>query len=164
MDLPVGSAVVLRSLRPQERVGVRNVFGRLSERSRLQRFFAPKPHLTERDLEQLTDVDGERRAAVVAVAPVDEHAATVGIARFVRDSADPDEAEVAFAVADEWQGRGVGTALARELASRARAVGIRRLRASAFADNVRSLALVRGLGPVVDSSREGATVELVVEL
>jgi acetyltransferase len=50
----------------------------------------------------------------------------VALARCVRDPDDPERAEFAIAVLDTWQRRGVGTLLARCLARRARAVGIRR--------------------------------------
>ena len=63
----------------------------------------------------------------------------VGIARLVRDGA---EAEVAIAVADEWQRRGVGTFLADRLAADARAAGIERLRATMHAENRASMALM----------------------
>ena len=164
MTLQDGPIVALRALRPQERAAVLDVFSRLGDESRRQRFFGAKPRLSDRELDQLTDVDGRTRDALVAVVSHDEHAESVGVARFVRETDDPETAEVAFAVADDWQGRGIGTQLADALARRAQAVGIRRLRASAFADNARSLALVRGLGRVIGSSRDGTTVELVVEL
>jgi RimJ/RimL family protein N-acetyltransferase len=164
MTLQDGSVVLLRALRPHERAAVLDVFSRLGDESRRQRFFGPKPRLTDRDLDDLTAVDGHTHDALVAVVSHDEHAESIGVARFVRETDDPETAEVAFAVADEWQGRGVGTQLADALARRARAAGVRRLRASAFADNVRSLSLVRRLGRVVESRRDGPTVEVVVEL
>ena len=63
----------------------------------------------------------------------------VGIARLVRDGA---EAEVAVAVGDDWQHRGVGGVLADRLAADARAAGIARLRATMHAENRASLALM----------------------
>jgi RimJ/RimL family protein N-acetyltransferase len=164
MTLQDGSTVTLRALQPQERAAVLDVFSRLGDESRRRRFFGAKPRLSDRDLDRLTDVDVRNRDALVAVVSYDEHAESVGVARFVRDPDDPETAEVAFAVADDWQSRGIGTQLAGALARRARAVGIRRLRASVFADNARSLSLVRRVGRVVETRRDGPTVELVVEL
>jgi RimJ/RimL family protein N-acetyltransferase len=66
----------------------------------------------------------------------------IGIARLVRDG---DTAEVAFAVADEWQGRGVGTILVERLRDDARAAGIRHLRAEVMADNAPARALAERL-------------------
>jgi L-amino acid N-acyltransferase YncA len=52
-------------------------------------------------------------------------------------------AEVAFAVVDEWQHRGVGTVLMERLAADARAAGVEELRATMHPDNAESLALMR---------------------
>ena len=63
----------------------------------------------------------------------------IGIARLVRDGR---TAEVAIEVADEWQGRRVGTLLMTRLAEDARAAGIERLHAFVDADNTASRALM----------------------
>jgi acetyltransferase len=59
----------------------------------------------------------------------------IGEARFVRDRADPERAELAMAVADGWQGRGLGTALLAKLVVEARRVGVRVLLADVMCDN-----------------------------
>jgi GNAT superfamily N-acetyltransferase len=155
------STVALRRLRRGERAPVLAVFGGLSDRSRRLRFLGAKPRLPERDVEALVDVGCCGREAVVAVEQ--EGGRPVGIARFVRDGHEP-EAEVAFEVVDEWQGRGVGRRLADELAALARRQGVLRLRATVARGNAPALALVRSLGDVVSSTMDGDAVELVVRL
>ena len=59
----------------------------------------------------------------------------VADARFVRDEVDPTEAEVAFIVGDDYQGRGVGTFLMDALAVAARSDGVKRFTARVLADN-----------------------------
>jgi GNAT superfamily N-acetyltransferase len=154
-------AIVLRPLRFGEREPVLEVFAGLSERSRRLRFLGAKPRLPERDLDLLVDVGRCGREAVAAVDAVTGRA--VGVARFVRDAGAP-EAEIAFEVVDEWQGRGVGTRLIGELARLAREQGILRLRAVVDRSNAPALALVRSLGDVVSQQPEGAAVELVIRL
>jgi RimJ/RimL family protein N-acetyltransferase len=61
----------------------------------------------------------------------------IGEARFVRDRADPERAELAMAVADGWQGRGVATALLKTLLAEAPRGGVRVLRADVMCDNAR---------------------------
>jgi len=61
----------------------------------------------------------------------------IGEARFVRDRADPERAELAMAVADRWQGRGVAAALLATLQAEARRAGVRMLRADVMCDNAR---------------------------
>jgi hypothetical protein len=73
----------------------------------------------------------------------------VGIARFIRDEKDPRRAEVAIAVVDDWQQRGVATELLRRLFVRAREEGIRTFTALVAEDNQRVLELIDDLGPDV---------------
>jgi GNAT superfamily N-acetyltransferase len=127
--------ITVRPLRNGETETVQRVFDRLGSRSRLLRFGGAKPVLTRRDLEHLARVDGDHH---VLVALVD--CEPIGIARLVRDGA---EAEVAVEVADEWQGRRVGTILMARLADDARAAGIEQLNAFVGADNTASRALMR---------------------
>jgi len=152
-------AIALRPLHGGERRPVLEVFAGLSDRSRRLRFLGAKPRLSDRDLELLADVGCCGREAVVAVEQ--ETGRPIGIGRYVRDANAP-EAEIAFEVVDEWQGRGVGTRLVLELARLARAEGVLRMRADVERSNRAALALVRGLGEVISSRSEGSAVELVV--
>src|SRR4051812_3942724 len=122
MAAPVDN-VSVRPLRHGERDSVARVFAALSERSRRLRFLGAKPILREHDLDRLVDVGCCGREAFVATAR--RTGEPVGIARYVREGERSDIAEVAFEVADEWQGRGIGTLLAHELARRALADGVR---------------------------------------
>ena len=110
----------------------------------------------------LASIDYENHAAVVALDPATGRA--LGEAHLVRDSADPDVAEVAFGVVDAWQGRRLGTCLADRLARRARELGVGRLRATVYAENRRAKALLRGQGSVIDTRFEGASIELLMAL
>src|SRR3954469_6537729 len=97
------------------------VFDGLSDHSRYLRFHAPMPRLTKSFRDHLTDLDGDRHAAVVAEVVGEP----VGIARLVR--AGPGSAEVAVAVVDQWHRRGVGRLLLTEIAELAGALGHLRL-------------------------------------
>jgi acetyltransferase len=135
MRTEVIRGITVRPLRSGETEVVQAVFDRLGPRSRLLRFGGAKNVLLPADLEQLARVDGDHH---VLVAWLDSE--PVGIARLVRDGM---AADVAIAVADEWQHRGVGTTLMERLAGDARAAGIEELRATLHADNAASLALMR---------------------
>lgn len=135
MHTEVIRGITIRPLRRGETEVVQSVFDRLGPRSRLLRFGGAKTTLSAADLELLTRVDADHHALVAVVDGV-----PIGIARLVRDDAD---ADVAFAVVDDWQHRGVGTILADRLAADARAAGIERLHATMHADNRSSLALMR---------------------
>jgi RimJ/RimL family protein N-acetyltransferase len=119
-------------------------FGRLSDESRRLRFLGPKPRLSERELTYLTEVDHVSHTALVAID--ERNGRMVGVARYA--TADPHGrvADIAIAVADEWQGRGIGTRLAARLVRAARANGIKRLTALTLWENEASIALLHRLG------------------
>ena len=80
----------------------------------------------------------------------------VGVASYRGDPARPRDAEVAFTVADRWQGRGLGTLLLEQLATEARAAGMNRFLAETSADNSSMLAVFRDAGfPVTSTTRDG---------
>src|SRR5207248_9458454 len=73
---------------------------------------------------------------------------------------DPRAAEVAFAVGDEFQRRGIGTRLLEQLAARAAAVGIEEFVAEVLPDNDTMLRVFRNAGFAVTRAGEGGEVEI----
>jgi RimJ/RimL family protein N-acetyltransferase len=89
----------------------------------------------------------------------------IAVARFVRLQDDPDAAEVAIVVADDWQRRGLGSLLAEQLAARARGTGIRRFTATMASDNAPAHRLMTKLTQHLEEHHTGAGVsEVVLEL
>ena len=157
-------SVSIRPIRPDDGPELQAAYDRLSPRSQYHRFLAPKPHLSNRETRYLVDVDGHNHAALVAT-PVDDDRAIVGVARFVRLPDDPQAAEFAIVVGDEWHGQGVATALMARLAEVARAHGITRFRATMLAENGPAHRMVRRIpGRVVRERHAGIVDELEVEL
>ncbi|HUQ61916.1 GNAT family N-acetyltransferase [Lentzea sp.] len=130
------------------------VFAGLSARSRYLRFHSPTPRLTASARRALADVDGERHAAVCARVGGDP----VGIARMIRTS--ECGAEIAVAVVDLWQRRGVGRRMLEELTAVAARMGVAELHGDVLPDNHAMLALVRKVLPGVELTREDDTVHL----
>ena len=153
--------ITIRPLEPSDRRIVAFTFGHLSERSRFQRFFAPKPALSPRDMSRLLNVDHWHHEALIAFSP--RPRAPIGIARYIRVD-EFDAAEVAIAVVDGWQHRGVGIALLAALTERARSAGIRRFQMSMLRDNVAARALAKKLGPLTEPPTVIAAAGNVVEL
>jgi GNAT superfamily N-acetyltransferase len=160
--LRTGQEVLVRPIRPQDSEGLLEGFQRLSPESRYRRFLAPLPKLGRAQLRYLTDVDHHDHEALLAIDPQTRNG--LGVARFVRSREDPAVAEVAVAVADDWQRRGLGTALLHELAGRAREEGIRRFSASVLAENAAVIEMVFKLGDTQVTARHEGVVELVMEL
>ena len=71
-----------------------------------------------------------------------EDGPVIADARFVRDQNDPTEAEIAFTVADAYQGRGIGTMLFAALAVAARVDGVTKFQARVLSDNLPARALL----------------------
>ena len=150
--------ITIRPLRNGDVATVAAVLERLGPTSRAQRFGGPKPRVSEVELAQLARVDGRRHALV---AWVDGDSEPAALAQLVRER---DAAEIAFAVVDEHQGRGVGSVLADALAADALAAGITELRATVTGDNPRVVSLLRRVSRVRETWLGGGQRELVLRL
>lgn len=157
-----GSDVIVRSVEPEDKALLVEGFSRFSQRSRYQRFFSSKPRLTIAELAYFTEVDHDTHEAVGGIDP--ETGAGVGIARFVRDDEDRDRAEAALAVADAWQGRGVGRVLIEELAGLAIVAGVEVFTASLLTGNATMRALFDRLGEMHVYHEDGAISRVTVKL
>ena len=156
-----GSTVLIRQVRRTDAPLLADGFARLSARSRQMRFLGNKHTLSEAELRYLTEVDHHDHEALGALCPADGRG--VGIARYVRDTDDPRAAEIAVTIADDWQGRGLGTELLARLSDRARQAGISRFTATVSADNVAMPRLLWKMGAEL-TGRSRGTVDYEVAL
>lgn len=140
-----GDLVRIRPIRDSDAYELQRAFALMSEESQYSRFLTGTPRLTDSQAAYFTAIDHVGHEAYVAHSPDDE-TYIIGVARFIRYAAAPDEAELAITVADSWHGRGLGTALLRVLTERAVAVGVKRFRAEMMADNEAVLRLLRSAG------------------
>jgi acetyl coenzyme A synthetase (ADP forming)-like protein len=136
-----GGTVHVRPIRPEDAPAHRAFFSHQSAESVYRRFFGAKRELTDAEVKHFTTVDYHDRMAFVAFLQ-DE---MIGVGRYDR-LATSDRAEVAFAVADEHQGRGVGSLLLEYLASYAPEHGITRFSADTLTENRRMLDVFRAAG------------------
>lgn len=129
-----GGCVRIRPITPGDGAAHRAFFAHQSKQSVYSRFFGHRSSLTDSEVTHFTAVDYHERMAFVAFVG-DEMIAVGRYDRF----AGGDEAEVAFAVADAHQGRGLATLLLEHLATYAASQGIRRFSADTLMDNRRML-------------------------
>jgi RimJ/RimL family protein N-acetyltransferase len=87
----------------------------------------------------------------------------IGVGRFDRLPGTSD-AEVAFVVADDWQGNGAGTQLLQQLVHRARAEGVTRFVADTLSENHRMRGVFRDSGLPVKSEMRSDVVRVIVDL
>jgi GNAT superfamily N-acetyltransferase len=155
------SLIEIRPVEPTDKQALLDAFQRLSERSRYRRFLAPQGRLSDAELRYFTEVDHRDHEALVAVDPATGEG--VGVARYVRVEPGSGSAELAVAVVDDWQRRGVGSRLTSALVERARAEGIDTFTAVLLAENEEMLGLLDEVGRVRVHGRERGTIELSVE-
>jgi GNAT superfamily N-acetyltransferase len=155
-----GSEVLVRPVRPEDKPLFVAGWSLLSDESVYRRFLQPRGRLSVRELAFFTEIDHVDHEAIGALAG----GQGVGVARYVRDRERPHLAEAAVVVVDAWQGRGLGARLLRRLCERATENGIRAFTATLLASNEAMLTLLGRLGEVVVRRREGASIEVDVEL
>jgi RimJ/RimL family protein N-acetyltransferase len=155
--------IQLRRIRPEDKGALVAGLGHLSERSVYQRFLAPKPRLTVSELRYLTEVDFVDHYALVAVLARSPQV-VVGVGRWVRSTESPADAEIAIVIADDLQGRGVGTQLGRALAVAARGRGIERFTASMLPDNRAAHRLFAKISSQLQTVHHQGVDELVAPL
>jgi RimJ/RimL family protein N-acetyltransferase len=156
-----GSEVLIRQVQSADAPLLADGFARLSTKSRQMRFLTPKKELSPSELRYLTDIDHHDHEALGALSHPEGQG--VGIARYFRDAEDPQAADIAVTIVDDWQGRGLGTELLTQLSDRARQEGIRRFIALVAADNAAILGLLRNASADL-VRREFGTLEYEIPL
>jgi acetyltransferase len=163
--LPGGAPILIRRIRPDDKEVLARGLRELSDLSVQRRFLSPKRRFSRAELRYLTEVDQHDHVALVAESPTRPARGLIGVGRFVRLAEDPTTAEAAIVVGDLWQGMGVGSMLARELAARAGGLGIRRFVATMSSDNLPARRLLHRLNAEVDGDHLGSGVsELTLNL
>ena len=137
-----GETVQVRPITPDDGQLLVDFFEMLGPESRYFRFFRVKPDLPPEEVEYFTNVDYSSRMALIVM----DDDKMIGVGRYDRDRKDSATAEVAFAVADSQQGRGIGTELLQLLTSHARQHGVERFAAFVLPENVQMMRLFRNSG------------------
>lgn len=153
-----GSTARLRPLGPGDGPAVAALFADLSHDSTVMRFFGPH-RVSEPEIDRLLHVDGVDTAALA----VERGGALIALAEYDRQPGSFD-AEVAFVVADPYQGRGLGTLLLEHLAAAARDAGIQRFVVDTLAVNARMLGVLRSAGFARQYQRDASVTRVVLDI
>ncbi len=137
-----GGVARVRPIRPEDSEKARAFFERLGPESRYFRFFSVKQSLSDREVEHFATVDYKDRMALVAI----HDGEMVAVGRYDREGPGEETAEVAFAVVDDHQGRGLGTRLLELLTNHARSIGVKRFRAYVLGENRQMMRVFRNSG------------------
>ena len=156
---------MVRPIRAEDKPLLSDALRRLSDESVQRRFLTPKHSFSGSELRYLTEVNAVDHVALVAEDPADPARGLIAVGRFVRLADDPDAAEVAITVADDWQGRGLGSLVGNHLAHAARNRAIRRFTATMAADNRAAHRLMARLTSRLQQRHAGGGVdELILDL
>jgi RimJ/RimL family protein N-acetyltransferase len=162
LTLDDGSIVAVRPVIAADKEAIRSAFARLSPETRYRRFLSLAEALSDEQLRYLTELDHHDHEALIAYEPKTRNG--IAVARFVRSPEDPRVAEAAVVVGDDWQGKGLGTALSALLAQRGREEGVQRFDATLLAGNEQILHVIDSLGPSRLLVQEGPTITVEVDI
>ena len=159
--LGLDHSITVRPIRPEDVDLEVEFIRRLSPESIYNRVFSNSLALTPEWLERLTRIDFTRDMAIIATVTLDGRETQIGVARYAR-LPNATSCEFAIAVADQWQGCGIGVRLLRELITIAARSGITEIVGDVLATNVAMFALARKVGMRVQPHPEGATLRRLV--
>lgn len=149
-----GRTAHIRPIGPEDAELLVEFYARVSDESKYYRFFSPMPRLSDRDVARFTQVDHVDRVAFVLTL----QGRMIAVGRY--DVIRPGDAEVAFLVEDQHQGRGIAQLLLEHLAQAARERGLERFVAEVLPDNTRMIQTFRDAGYRVASEYEDGVLIL----
>ncbi|MGW8377262.1 GNAT family N-acetyltransferase [Streptomyces sp. ODS28] len=162
-----GGTALVRPITEDDAERLTRFYERVSDESKYYRFFAPYPRLSHRDVHRFTHHDYVDRVGLAATVG-GEFIATVRYDRIDATgrpaSAPAEEAEVAFLVRDDQQGRGVASALLEHIAAVAGERGIRRFSAEVLPANSKMIKVFTDAGYSQRRSFEDGSVHLTLDL
>jgi GNAT superfamily N-acetyltransferase len=152
-----GRPITIRAQRPKDLGGWRAALARTSAETLYHRFFAVKREISEREAHYFLDIDFVKHVALVAVADEDGHPTLIGGGRYI--VIEPSKAE---ALIDEYQAKGIGSALIRHLAAIGCEAGLRELVAEVLTHNLPMLKVFERSGLAMSTRREGTVVHVTL--
>ena len=157
-----GRPLEIRALRPTDVEDLKGAVANTSAESLARRFFGPKRYFSEQEIAYFVNIDFVTQVALVATVEEGGKSKIVAGGRYVL--VQPDAAEVAFVVVDDYQGHGIGARLMRHLVSIAREAGLRELIAEVLPDNHPMLSVFQKCGLKVTTRRDRGSVHVTMQL
>jgi acyl-CoA hydrolase/RimJ/RimL family protein N-acetyltransferase len=146
-----GSKLLVRPIEPTDEEMLSDMFYDLSDQTIINRFFSMLKSMPHRRLQEFCVIDYESEMSLVVLHGKRPKQKMIGVGSYHLNPSTK-RAEIAFLVADDWQGKGIGTYLMKELVKIARAKRIRGLTAEVLRDNVAMIALMHKSGVTPRSS------------
>ena len=153
-----GTTATIHVAHPEDLAELRHFFTSLSLESRLHRFFSPSPPRDELLAAMCDPSNPKDQLTLVVERTIDGHPRIVAAASYT--AIDPQSAEVAFAVDDSFQGKGLGSLLLERLAVLGAREGITRFWAVTHSDNRPMIETFRQSGFQVKTRWDGSDIEI----
>ena len=157
-----GARIEIRALTPDDEADLVAAVERTSLESMRRRFFVVKRTFTDQETAFFLNVDFVNHVALVAVVEEGHRSVIAGGGRYI--VVRPGEAEVAFAVVDAYQGRGIGGTLMRHLTAIACADGLERFIAEVLLENLPMLRMFEKSGLQMSAKRESGIAYIKLQL
>ena len=154
-----GTPVLIRLLNQDDKEELKIGFEKLSAKSKYRRFFVPISSLSNSQLKHLTEMDNKNHLALCAYIANQDGMFGIGVARYIRVEEEPETAEFALTIIDEYQSQGLGTELLNLLIHCARKNGIRKFIGYMLAENSSMLKILKHLGAQI--RREDGPIQRV---
>lgn len=150
-----GVRLTIREVLPRDRATIEAGHAGLSDRTLRMRYLSSNHKLTEGELDTIVNNDGYHRMALGAEIENDDNAPSpAGVVRYVRSQDNPEEAEMAITIADDFHGLGIGTLLLGALCKHAAWSDITCLHALVSRDNLGMLHILESVGGTRDDNDE----------
>ncbi|MGH7143731.1 MAG: GNAT family N-acetyltransferase [Planctomycetota bacterium] len=159
-----GQTVRFRVIQPTDEEMMREFFYALSPETVYHRFFSTLKALPHEKLKEFVNISYATDMSLVGVVTEDEREVIVAVGRYALDLS-TNAAEVAFVVADAWQGQGLGSYMFKQLMGIAQKRGIVRFTADVLADNAAMLHVFHKYSPTpIQSVLDGGIYQLSFSL
>lgn len=161
-----GRQVLIRAIRPDDKPALLSGFASLSGRSRQMRFFGSKSDVSDRELRYYTEIDNIHHVALVVIVKDNGDERIIGGGRYMEYDVQGQQghAELAFAVADEFQGLGLASLLFKYLVHIARQNGIKKFKADVLTENIAMLKVFEYSGLPMQRSVDSGVVDVTLDL
>jgi GNAT superfamily N-acetyltransferase len=153
--------ITIRRMRRTDSAELERFYAALSEESRRLRFFGYSRGISHTQAVSFCTPDHHHREGFVAVAAGSSSAGGLIVGHLCLEPTDESTAEVAIAVADAFQHRGIGRRLMAASIDWARSVGIHRFTATMLEANGQIQRLLDGLGLATSTCGEGPEMAVV---
>lgn len=161
LQLNDGTDIVVRPIRPEDAEMEDRFVRELSAESRYFRFMNQLQELSREMLVRFTQIDYHNEMALIAVTTVDGKDEQIGVARYTTNL-DKTSCEFALTVSDNWQHRGIGHILMKDLMDVARDRDLAEMEGQVLSNNSKMLELVQTLGFKVSNSPDDPSIKQVV--